>query len=129
MNTVARKALSLLLVEENDVIRMSLENWIHMTFPDVRLIEATNHRASISLSRSELPDVVVVDISGQGKGGVETVRGIKTAHPSAPILALVTLNHPSYRQAVLRAGAEDCACMWNIRGELLPQLEARLRPS
>jgi DNA-binding NarL/FixJ family response regulator len=128
MNTAAERPLSLLLVEENEVIRESLGEWICVMFPDVRLIEATNHRAGISLSQSELPDIVVIDISALGKGGIEAVRGVKAAHPSAPILALVTLDHESYRQAVLRAGAEECTCIWNVHSELLPQLEGRLGP-
>jgi DNA-binding NarL/FixJ family response regulator len=97
-----------------------------MMFPDVRLIEATSHSAGIFLSRSELPDVVLMDISGLGKGGVKTVRDMKTAHPAGLILALVSLEHESYRQAVLGAGADGCACIWKIRSELLPQLEENL---
>ena len=128
MNTSVRNDISLLLVEENDVILDSLRNWITMMFPDVRLIETTDHSAGIFLSRSESPDVVLVDISGLGRGGVEMVRDLKTAHPSALILALVALEHESYRQAVLKAGAEACACIWKIRSELLPQLEKNLGP-
>jgi DNA-binding NarL/FixJ family response regulator len=126
MNTPVRNHTSLLLVEENDTILDSLRNWITMMFPDVRLIEATSHSAGIYLSRSELPDIVLMDISGLGKGGIKTVHTMKTAHPSALILTLVALEHESYRQDVLKAGADGCACIWKIRSELLPQLEANL---
>jgi DNA-binding NarL/FixJ family response regulator len=129
MDTSVRNDISLLLVEENDVILDSLRDWITMTFPDVRLIEATSQGAGIFLSRSESPDVVLMDISGLGRGGIETVRAMKTAHPSALILALVALEHKSYHEAVLEAGAEGCACIWKIRSELLPQLEKNLEPS
>jgi DNA-binding NarL/FixJ family response regulator len=116
------------LVEDNDVVLDSLRNWITMMFPDVRLIETTDHATGILLARSESPDVVLMDISGLGKGGIETVRNTKTAHPSALILVLVALEHESYRQAVLNAGAEACACIWKIRSELLPKLEENLGP-
>jgi hypothetical protein len=56
------------------------------------------------------------------------VRDVKTAHPAALILALVALEHETYRQAVLNAGAEACACIWKIRSELLPRLEENLAP-
>lgn len=128
MDTAVRNRISLLLVEESHTILDSLRNWIIMMFPDVRLIEATSHSAGVFLSRSESPDVVLIDISGLGKGGVDTVRTMKTANPSALILALVSLEHDSYRQAVLRAGADGCACIWRIRSELLPQLEDNLGP-
>jgi DNA-binding NarL/FixJ family response regulator len=129
MNTSAQNGMSLLLVEDNDVILDSLRNWITMMFPDVRLIEATDHTTGIFPARSESPDVVLLDISGLGKSGIETVRDTKTAHPSALILVLVALEHESYRQAVLSAGAEACACKWKIRSRLLPKLEDSLGPS
>jgi DNA-binding NarL/FixJ family response regulator len=128
MNTSFRNDLSLLLVEENDMVRESLRNWITLMFPYVRLIEAPDPSAGIHLSRSESPDVVLMDISGLGRGGIQMVRGMKTAHPTALILTLVALEHESYRRAVLKAGAEACACIWKIRSELLPQLEENLEP-
>jgi DNA-binding NarL/FixJ family response regulator len=127
MHTSVRNQTSVLLVENNDLIRESLRNWIAMRFPDVRLVEAIDHRAGIFLSRSESPSVVLMDISGLGRGGIETVRGMKMAHPGALILALVALEHDSYRQAVLNAGAEACASIWRIGDEVLPQLEQNLR--
>jgi DNA-binding NarL/FixJ family response regulator len=123
------RAGSLLLVEENAVILDSLRDWIQMTFPEVRLIEANDHSSGIFLSRSQSPDVVLMDISGLGKGGVEIVRSMKTAHPAAVVLALVALDHESYQQAVLKAGADGCACIWKIRTELLPKLRENLGAS
>lgn len=129
MNTAAASDRSLLLVEENDVLRELLGDWISLMLPDVRMIKVSDHRAGIVLSPSESPDLVVMDISGHGRDGIETVRGMKSAHPSARILALVTMEHASYRQAVLKAGAEGCASVYKIRGELLPLLEEKLGPS
>jgi two-component system invasion response regulator UvrY len=126
MNTSVRNRISLLLVEENETILDSLRNWITMMFPDVRLIEATSHNVGIFLCRAESPDIVLMDISGLGRGGIKAVRSMKTANPSALILTLVALEHDSYRQAVLKAGASGCACIWKIRSELLPQLEENL---
>jgi DNA-binding NarL/FixJ family response regulator len=128
MHASDRNETSVLLVEENDLIRESLRNWITMRFPDVRLIETTDHTAGIHLSRSQSPDVVLMDIAGLGRGGIRTVQGMKTAHPAAVILALVALEHESHYQAVLEAGADGCACVWRIGRELLPQLEESLGP-
>ena len=126
MHTSVRNRTSLLLVEENDLIRGSLRNWITMRFPGVRLIETTDYSTGITLSRSKSPDVVLMDITGLGRGAIQTVRGMKTACPAAVILALVALEHEGHYQAVLRAGADGCACIWRIGSELLPQLEESL---
>jgi DNA-binding NarL/FixJ family response regulator len=126
MHTSVRDRASLLLVEEDDLIRESLRDWIILRFPDVRLIETADHSTGITLSRSKSPDIVVMDIAGRGRGGIQMVRSMKTAHPAAVILALVALEHESHSQAVLRAGADGCACIWRIGSELLPWLEESL---
>jgi len=126
MCSVETNGASLLLVEENGAVLDSLRDWIQMSFPRVQVIEANDHSSGIFLSRSRTPDVVLMDISGLGKGGVEIVRSMKTAHPSAVVLTLVALDHESYHEAVLKAGADACACIWKIRTELLPKLKKNL---
>lgn len=126
MDSPGTNGTSLLLVEENEAVLDSLRDWIQMTFPQVRVMEANDHSSGIFLSRSRTPDVVLMDISGLGRGGVEIVRSTKTAHPSAVVLTLVALDHESYHEAVLEAGADACACIWKIRTELLPKLRKSL---
>jgi len=128
MDTSVLDQPSLLLVEENSTILDSLRDWLRMTFPDLRLIETTNQGDGIFLSRSEAPDVVLIDISNRGKDGVESVRAMKSAQPDATLFALVSFDHRLYRQAIENAGAEACACIWKLRTELLPQLKERLQP-
>jgi len=126
MDGAEATASSLLLVEENALILDSLRDWIQMTFPEVQLIEANDHSSGIFLSRSQSPDVVLMDISDLGKAGIEIVSSMKTAHPSAVVLALVAFDHDSYQQAVLKAGADGCACIWKIRTDLLPKVKENL---
>ena len=126
MDTHVQDDPSLLLIEENSVILDSLRDWLAMAFPNVLLIEATDRSNGIFLNRSESPDVVLMDISNLGRNGVESVRMMKAAQPAAAIFALVSLEHKDYRQAVMKAGAEACACIWKLRTELLPQLKEHL---
>jgi DNA-binding NarL/FixJ family response regulator len=128
MDTPGQEERSLLLVEDNRTILDSLRDWLSMTFPDVHLMEAESHSSGIYLSRSESPDVVLMDISNLGKNGVESVKAMKTSQPGAAVFALVSLEHASYRRAIIGAGAEACACIWKLRSELLPQLKAHLLP-
>jgi DNA-binding NarL/FixJ family response regulator len=128
MDTPVRDQQSVLLIEENGTILDSLADWLSMTFPDVRLIETTDHDQGILLNRSESPDVVLMDISGLGKAGAESVRSIKSARPGAAVFALVSLDHDSYQRSIESAGAESCACIWRLRTELLPRLKDILLP-
>jgi len=128
MDTPVLDNPSLLLVEENGVVLDSLRDWLTMAFPDVELIEASDHSNGIYMNRSESPDVVLMDISSLGKNGIESVRTMKAAQPAAAVFALVSLEHEAYHRALLRAGAEACACIWKIRTELLPKLKEHLLP-
>jgi DNA-binding NarL/FixJ family response regulator len=114
------------LVEESETILESLRAWINVAFPDVQVIEATTHRDRIRLSRSESPDVLLLDISGLGRDGLDTLQSIRTAHPRGVVVALVAVDHESYRRAVLGAGAEACARLWRVRTELMLTLRAHL---
>jgi DNA-binding NarL/FixJ family response regulator len=126
MDTLVRDRPSLLLIEENGMILDSLSDWLAMAFPDVRLIEATDYSDGVFLTRAESPDVVLMDISNLGKEGIGSVRMMKAARPAAAVFALVSFDHEPYHQAVLRAGAEACACIWKLRAELLPRLRKHL---
>jgi DNA-binding NarL/FixJ family response regulator len=122
MDVSAQDERSLLLIEESSAILDSLRDWLRMTLPNVRVIEATDHGNGVSLNRSESPDVVLVDISGLGREGLESVRTMKRAQPAAQVFALVGHDHESYHEAVVSAGAEACACIWRLRTDLLPRL-------
>lgn len=128
MDTPAREQPSLLLIEEDGMLLDSLRDWLSAIFPDVRLIQTRDHSSGLFINQLESPDVVLMDISNLGRNGVESVRAMKTAQPAAAVFALVSLDHEYYRQAILNAGAEACACIWRLRKELLPQLKKRLLP-
>lgn len=126
MQPSGRHNASLLLIEENPVILASLRDWLSLAFPDVYLIETTDHRHGVALNRSESPDVVLMDISNLGEDAAGTVRTLKAARPAARVFALITVEDRAYQQAILRAGAEACACMWKLRTALLPRLREHL---
>ena len=128
MDTRVQEKPSLLLIEENGMVLDSLLEWLRMAFPDVRLIESSDYSNGIYLSRSESPDVVLIDISNLGRSGIESIQNLKAAQPDTAVFALISLEHESYQQAVCDAGAEACACIWKLRTELLPRLEQRLLP-
>ncbi|WP_422923247.1 response regulator [Singulisphaera sp. PoT] len=52
-------------------------------------------------------DVVLIDVSMPGIGGIEATRQIPQSHPRILVVALSAREEPGYRKAMLEAGASD----------------------
>ena len=51
------------------------------------------------------PDLAVVDISLDGKGGLELIKDLQTLHPELPVLVMSMHDELLYAERALRAGA------------------------
>ena len=127
MDTAGEESPSLLLIEENRSIMGPLRDWLTMALPDVQLIQTTDRRRGVYLNRSQKPDAVLTDVSALGARGAEHIGRVKAAQPEAAVFALVGVDHPPNESALIRAGAEACTSIWNLRTDLLPHLQTHLK--
>src|SRR5690349_15044685 len=67
--------------------------------------DAADGIAALQLIASVMPDIVVLDISMPGIGGVELTRRISEELPSVKALVLTVHEDRAYMQKVLSAGA------------------------
>ncbi|HLE77923.1 MAG TPA: response regulator transcription factor [bacterium] len=67
--------------------------------------EAGSGEEALDLIETLRPDVVVMDISMPGIGGIEATAQVKQRHPSINVLALTMHEDESYVFRLLRAGA------------------------
>jgi two-component system invasion response regulator UvrY len=102
----AGKPIAVLLVDDHPVVRAGYRRLLEST-PDIRIAgEAGDGETGYALYRNCKPDVVVLDLSMSGIGGLETIRRIKTSDASAHILVFSMHSYPSMVQRVLKMGAE-----------------------
>jgi DNA-binding NarL/FixJ family response regulator len=59
----------------------------------------------MQLIASSKPDLVVLDISLEGKSGLELIKDIQALHPEVPVLVMSMHDESLYAERVLRAGA------------------------
>lgn len=52
------------------------------------------------------PDIIVTDLSLNGKPGLELIKDLRIAHPSLPVLVLSIHDEELWAERVLRAGAQ-----------------------
>jgi len=97
--------ISVLLVDDHTVVRTGFRLLLEST-PDVRVIaEADSGEAACRRFDETTPDIVVLDLSMPGIGGLETLRRIRARNPSAKMLALSAHDDSMHARRALRQGA------------------------
>ena len=97
--------ISVLLVDDHTVVRTGFRLLLEST-PDVRVIaEADSGEAACRRYDETTPDIVVLDLSMPGIGGLETLRRIRARNHSARMLALSAHDDVMHARRALRQGA------------------------
>lgn len=111
------EGLAVLLIEEDDLIRESLLDWLASVLVDARIVGRTLRDVEPAALRDR-PAVVVVDIALIGGDGIDVVAGLHQTFPEAKIVALSMVDDEERCEAVLAAGAAACLPAWEVREKL-----------
>lgn len=97
--------ISVLLVDDHTVVRTGFRLLLEST-PDVRVVaEADSGEAACRRYDETTPDIVVLDLSMPGIGGLETLKRIRARNQSARMLALSAHDDVMHARRALRQGA------------------------
>jgi signal transduction histidine kinase/CheY-like chemotaxis protein len=97
----------ILLAEDNEANSHSISSYLKAK--GYEIILAKNGLEAIDLAKSQLPDLILIDIQMPQMDGLEATRQIRT-HPeltNIPIIALTALAMSGDREKCLGAGAND----------------------
>jgi two-component system, NarL family, invasion response regulator UvrY len=97
--------INVMLVDDHAVVRMGFKLLLESA-PDVKVVaEAENGEQGIKLYGEHHPDVVVMDITMPGMGGMEAIERIMAKDNTARILVLSAHEDSVHPRRVLNAGA------------------------
>jgi two-component system invasion response regulator UvrY len=96
--------IRVMLVDDHALVRMGFRMLLADAQVDVVAEAGTGEQACIDYPQVK-PDVVVLDLSMPGMGGLEAVRRLLAQDPKARILALSAHEDTAHPRRVLRAGA------------------------
>jgi len=97
--------IGVMLVDDHAVVRMGFRLLLDAA-PDMRVVaEANSGEEAMRRIDEARPEVVVMDISMPGIGGLEAVRRILAKEPGARILVLSAHEDAMHARRVLKAGA------------------------
>ena len=95
----------ILLVDDHAVVRRGVRDILTESLGKVTFGEAAKPSEAIEQLQTSDWDVVVLDISLPGRGGLDALREIKRLRPAVPVLVLSMHAEDHYALRALRAGA------------------------
>lgn len=99
------ESIRVLLVDDHAVVRQGYRRLIEMHRDIAVVAEAHDAPSGYRAFKESSPDVVVVDISMPGRGGIDLVRQIRQRNSAARILIFTMHAGATYAQQAFRAGA------------------------
>ena len=112
----------ILIVEDHQGVRQSLREWLELSFPGYRLLEATSGEEGVTLAQAMSPCLVIMDIGLPGMNGIEAAQSIKAAVPTTRVVMLTMFDDEAHRADAAAAGVSAYVPKRKVRTELLPIL-------
>ena len=98
--------INVVLVDDHAILRTGFRLLIENS-NDIRVIAELDSGEAINQKVLELkPDVIVMDLSMPGMGGLEAIRRIKAKNPAIKILVFTMHDSTAFVEQALEAGAK-----------------------
>jgi len=99
------KSIRILLVDDHAIVREGYRSLLQKQMGMEVVGEAADGAEAYSRFKDCNPDIVIMDISLPGQGGLEAIARIKQRRPDAKILVFSMHQNPGFAVQAIRAGA------------------------
>ena len=96
---------TILIIEDNSLIRHSLADIVRRQFPSVSVEEAGDEREAMEKVQALCPSLIFMDIKVHGENGLYLCKKIKSQFPTTTIAMITHYDIPEYRKAAVEWGA------------------------
>jgi two-component system, NarL family, invasion response regulator UvrY len=97
--------MRILIADDHAVVRHGLKQILVDEYKKAEFGEARNGQEALSRIWKEKWDIVILDVTMPGRGGLDVLKEIKTARPKLPVLVLSMHPEDQFAVRVLKAGA------------------------
>ena len=111
--------IDLVLVHDHDIVRAGIKRLLENQKKINVVGDFGSGEAAYRFLRNNNADVVVMDLSMPGKGGIESTRQIKKQFPNINILVLSMHDNPTMAKKVIDAGATGYILKNDIAEDLM----------
>lgn len=120
-------AIRIVIADDHGLMRAGLRALLNAEEGLVVLAEARDSVEVLNVSVRLQPDVVLMDISMPGAGGIETTRKLKERLPSARVLILTIHEDKALLREAIQAGADGYILKRAVESELITAIHAVMR--
>ncbi len=97
--------INVLLVDDHELVRTGIKRLLD-DVQDIKVMaEASSGEDAITMVRDNRPDVVLMDVSMPGIGGLEATRRLLTMDPELPVIIVTVHTDDPFPSRLLQAGA------------------------
>jgi DNA-binding NarL/FixJ family response regulator len=116
--------IRILIADDHAILRAGLRLLINDQ-PDMEVVgEAADGHEALRQTRQANPDVLTLDLTMPGSGGLKTLEGLRQACPQTRVLVLTMHEDPSYLRAALAAGVSGYVVKSAVDAELLAAIRS-----
>ncbi len=119
--------LKILIADDHPIVRQGLKQ-ILSEEPDIEVVgEAQNSQEVLELVRKQDWDIVILDITMPGRGGIDVLKELKHERPKLPVLMLSVHPEDQYAVRALKAHASGYMTKDSAPEELVKAIRKILR--
>lgn len=119
--------IRVLIADDHAILREGLRALLKLS-DDIEVVgEAADGQQAIERTAALRPDVVLMDVSMPGLGGLEATLEIRKAQPDVKVLVLTQYDDPEYVRRFLKAGVSGYILKRSAGSELAGSIRAAAR--
>jgi DNA-binding NarL/FixJ family response regulator len=111
--------MRILIADGHAVVRKGVRQILADEFLGLTVGEASNRSETVSAVRNEPWDLVILDLSMPGRGGLETLKELRELRPALRVLIFSVHGEEQYAVRALRAGAAGYLAKSGLSDELV----------
>jgi two-component system, NarL family, invasion response regulator UvrY len=115
--------MRILLADDHAVMRQGLQLILAEAFKEAEFGEAGDSQKALEAALAKPWDLVILDISMPGRGGLDVLKEIKAQRPKTPVLVLSMYVERQFAVRAFRAGAAGYLTKASAATELLKAVE------
>ncbi len=121
------KRLQVLIVDDHFVVRQGIKGILTEHYPEAEFGDASNAQEALEWTWKKSWDLVLLDISMPGRGGLDVLKDIRQGFPKLPVIVLSMHPEEQFAIRVLKLGATSYIRKDSVGHELVKGVEAALR--
>lgn len=119
-------AISVLIADDHEVVRLGLKNLLQGTECEV-VAEAMTGEQALELVATKKPDLLILDVRMSGGDGLYVLGRVKLDRPELPVILLSTYDNPTYVARAVALGASGYVLKSDSRERLLESIDIAMR--